>query len=103
MPLASDAASQESMARFEREVQVTSALSHPNTIEIFDYGHTPDGTFYYAMEYLDGLTLSSCVESEGAQPEARVVHVRPHSATLMITRATRELAVGERLVTRQGY
>ena len=73
--LASDDASRESVARFEREVQVSSVLSHPNTIEIFDYGHTPDGTFYYAMEYLDGVTLGTCVESEGAQPEARVLHV----------------------------
>jgi hypothetical protein len=68
-------AGNEGVARFEREVQVTSALSHPNTIAIYDYGHTPDGTFYYAMEYLEGITLGQCVESDGAQPEARVLHV----------------------------
>ena len=46
------------LARFEREVKTTSALTHPNTIGIYDYGHTDDGTFYYVMEYPeeDGVT-----------------------------------------------
>ena len=39
-------AGKEGVARFEREVQTTSALRHPNTIEIYDYGYTPDGTFW---------------------------------------------------------
>ncbi len=64
----------ESMARFEREVMLTSRLTHPNTIAIYDYGHTPDGVFYYAMEYLSGITLEALVRADGAQPEARVVH-----------------------------
>jgi hypothetical protein len=67
--------SSEAVARFEREVQVTSRLTHPNTIAVFDFGHTPEGTFYYAMEYLDGITVGRCVEEDGAQPEARVVHI----------------------------
>ena len=64
-----------SLERFEREVQLTSRLSHPNTIAIYDYGRTPDGIFYYAMEYLDGLSLESLVGSDGVQPPGRVVHV----------------------------
>jgi serine/threonine protein kinase len=64
-----------SLRRFEREVQLTAGLSHPNTISVFDYGRTPDGVFYYAMEYLDGLTLEEVVAGDGAQPPARVAHV----------------------------
>lgn len=63
------------LARFEREVQTTSTLTHPNTISIFDYGCTPDGVFYYAMEYLHGPSLDALVERVGPLPPSRVVHI----------------------------
>jgi len=68
-------ASDEMIARFEREVQLASQLSHPNTVEIFDYGRTRDGLLYYAMEYLDGITLAQMVAQDGPAPVARTVHI----------------------------
>ena len=63
------------LARFEREVRSTARLSHWNTVEIFDYGRTDDGTFYYAMEYLPGMSLAQLVERHGALPPERVIHL----------------------------
>lgn len=63
------------IARFEREAQATGLLTHPNTIILYDYGHTPEGLFYYAMEYLEGINLSQLVDRHGPQPEARVVSI----------------------------
>ena len=60
------------LARFEKEVKATSKLTHWNTIEIYDYGHTEDGTFYYVMELLPGLSLEELVEHHGpVAPRAR--------------------------------
>ena len=63
------------LARFEREVRMTARLSHWNTVEIFDYGRTDDGTFFYVMEYLPGLSLEDLLERHGPLPAERVVHL----------------------------
>jgi serine/threonine protein kinase len=63
------------VARFEREVQHTSQLNHPNTITIYDYGRTDEGVFYYAMEYLEGFSLQTLGEKFGEQPDGRVIQI----------------------------
>jgi hypothetical protein len=63
------------LARFEREVRSAARLSHPNTIEIYDYGHTEDGTFYYVMEYLPGMSLQDLVKPDCPLPAGRVIHL----------------------------
>jgi serine/threonine-protein kinase len=63
------------LVRFEREVRAAATLTHWNTIEIFDYGHAEDGTFYYVMEYLPGMNLEDLVEQYGPLPAGRAVHL----------------------------
>lgn len=63
------------MARFEREVQATAKLSHWNSIDIYDYGRTEDGTFYYAMEYLPGHNIGEMIDEYGPLPASRLVYL----------------------------
>ena len=65
----------QAIARFEVEVQSAAKLTHPNTIEIYDYGHSQDGVFYYAMEFLPGLSLQEIVDRYGPLPAERVVYL----------------------------
>jgi tRNA A-37 threonylcarbamoyl transferase component Bud32 len=67
-------ADQLTLARFEREVQAMATLTHWNSVEIYDYGHSPDGTFFYVMEYLPGLTLQEMIDRHGALPAGRAIH-----------------------------
>ncbi len=61
--------------RFRREAQTLASMKSRNTIEIFDYGVTEAGVFYYVMQLLDGLDLESLVVRYGPQPPARVIQI----------------------------
>lgn len=78
--LPSDKVGELSLARFEKEVQLTAMLSHPNTVTVFDYGRTPDDIFYYAMELLDGATLAEVVELGGPLSAPRTIHILEQAA-----------------------
>src|SRR5258706_12841667 len=60
--------------RFRREAQSIAALRSRNTIALFDYGVSDDGTFFYVMELLDGVDLETLVNRHGTQPAGRVIH-----------------------------
>jgi serine/threonine-protein kinase len=60
---------------FEREAQTTASLTSPHTIQLYDFGVTQDGTFYYVMELLDGFDLQTLVKRFGRQPPERVAYL----------------------------
>ena len=63
------------LRRFEREAQATAVLSSPHTIQVFDFGITDEGTFYYVMELLAGRDLESLVREFGPLPASRVIYL----------------------------
>jgi len=73
--LRAERAGEAAIARFEREVQLTASLTHPNTVAVYDFGRTSDRVFYYAMELLDGWNLREIVERGGPLPPERAVHI----------------------------
>jgi tRNA A-37 threonylcarbamoyl transferase component Bud32 len=75
MMLPQFASSETAKRRFKNEVQLTSSLTHPNTVAVFDFGQTPEGILYYAMEYLTGITLEVLTRVSGPQPPARVLWI----------------------------
>jgi serine/threonine protein kinase len=61
--------------RFEQEAKATASLRSPHTVELYDFGVTRNGVFYYVMELLDGIDLETLVKKFGPQPPARVVNI----------------------------
>jgi eukaryotic-like serine/threonine-protein kinase len=95
------------LARFEREVQMTARLSHWNTVEIYDYGRTEDGAFFYVMEYLPGLNLDDLIERHGPLPAERVVHLLRQTCQALSEAHTtglihRDIKPGNVFVARRG-
>ena len=74
-PDSSGSDGRESIKRFEREVQAAAGLQSPHTVDIYDFGTTEDGTFYYVMELLEGFDLETLVEQFGPLPAERTVSI----------------------------
>ena len=73
--LGMDEASRKSaVRRFEREAQATAALRSYHTIQLYDFGVSEEGTFFYVMELLDGLSLNELVAQHGPVPASRAIH-----------------------------
>ena len=79
------------VTRFEREVRATAALTHWNTVQVFDYGQTAEGTFFYVMEHLHGKNLRQLVLDFGPMSEPRVVFVLRQVAEALREAASRSL------------
>ena len=69
------ATGRESLKRFEREARAAAGLRSPHTVDIYDYGTTEDGTFYYVMELLEGFDLETLVQDFGPVPAERAIHI----------------------------
>ncbi|MDF1565107.1 MAG: protein kinase [Deltaproteobacteria bacterium] len=63
------------VARFQREARAASRLTHPNSIQVTDFGQMEDGALYIAMEYLEGLDLGQLLQRDGPLPQGRLVHI----------------------------
>jgi eukaryotic-like serine/threonine-protein kinase len=63
------------LRRFRREAQVTALLTSPHTVQVYDYGVTDTGAYYYVMEYLEGLDLQRLVSTYGPIPPGRAVYL----------------------------
>jgi serine/threonine-protein kinase len=75
LKLLSSGASPRQLAQFDNEVRFGARLSHPNTVSAQEHGHTPEGTRYFAMDLIDGVTLQALVEQEGPQAPERVIGI----------------------------
>jgi serine/threonine-protein kinase len=101
------AASPATAARFAREVQAVTGLSHVNTVRVYDYGRADDGSFYLVMEYLDGPTLEELVRTAGPLSPGRAVYlVRQICGALAEAHGTglihRDIKPGNVIVARLG-
>jgi serine/threonine-protein kinase len=74
------AADPDAISRFNREASNASRISHPNVCQIYDFGETPDGVIYLAMEFIEGVALTDIIEKEGALPPVRAAKILKQAA-----------------------
>ncbi len=88
------AADPDAISRFNREAANASRISHPNVCQIYDFGETPDGTIYLAMEFIEGTSLTDLIEHEGALPARRAAGILRQAADALA--AAHELGIVHR-------
>lgn len=107
-PSASDDSDEPSFRRrFEREASICSRLTHSNTVRVFDYGWTPEGIYFIAMEFIEGRTLQQVIKQEAPLDPARVVHILKQIASSLSEAhkqgiVHRDLKPGNVLLSSQG-
>ncbi len=79
------------LRRFTLEALAVSRLRHPNTIQIFDYGQTPDGNPYIAMEFLEGQTLHDLMRKERGLPVRRALRIMAQVAESLAEAHNKEI------------
>jgi len=102
-----EAVGEQALVRFEREADAASVLTHPNAITVFDFGRTPEGALYYAMELVLGIDLDALVRKTGPLPEERVVHLMKQACGALAEAHDhglihRDIKPGNIMVCRQG-
>ncbi len=70
----------DAISRFNREASNASRISHPNVCQIYDFGETPDGLIYLAMEFIEGQSLKDLIEKDGAIPAQRAATILKQAA-----------------------
>ena len=84
----------DAISRFNREASNASRISHPNVCQIYDFGETPDGIIYLAMEFIEGAALTDVIEREGALTPVRAARILKQSADALA--AAHDLAIVHR-------
>jgi serine/threonine-protein kinase len=92
--LAPDLVDAASRVRFEREVRLAAKLQHPSIVQVYDFGVTAEGLFFYAMELLDGMTVRDLIANHAPLPPARAADI-----VRQVAQALRE-AHGKRIIHR---
>ena len=65
----------DAISRFNREAANACRINHPNVAGIYDFGETPEGLIYLAMEFIEGQSLTALVEANGALPAMRAADI----------------------------
>jgi len=78
------AGSQMLLRRFNAEAELVAKLSHPNTVNIYDFGQDSDGTLFIAMEFIEGKSLRDVIHQEAPLPLPRALRIAQQVAASLV-------------------